>query len=425
MIRHPARVTAAVVMLVFLHQSASETRASAMYSVTDLGTWNGKQFTGLNDAGQLTGLAYYSPNSGKSYAFVYQGDPAGTVTPLGGSADSAVNPVVRNTFPVAINNSGLVVATDSTGTVTGTPGNSFLYANGQTSTLPGTATALNDSGQVAGYTGYNGPSQGGYTFNPRGYLYNVATQTIQYMTAAGASPTVPFAVNNAAQATGDIYTEYNGPSVNGAGTVTHPFLYSNGRLTDLGTLGGTNGWGQAINSQGVVVGWSETGNGQTRAFLYSTGTMKDLGVLPADASSAFASSVAYSINNLNQVVGVSDGGTDPKGFLYSNGVMKNLNDLIAANSGWTITSGNAINNNGQILAIGQNSQGLDYLLLTPAGLPVPGAAVYPTIIPEPSTWMLFGGSSCLWFEFVPGEAIPSHRGNARNLLTLTGSLPVN
>jgi probable HAF family extracellular repeat protein len=113
--------------------------------------------------------------------------------------------------------------------------------------------------------------------------------------------------------------------------------------------------------------------------------MKDLGVLPGDLAS-----LAVSINNLGQVLGSSGGPSGSSSFLYSNGVMKNLNSLIDPNSGWNIVQGNEINNRGQILALGQNSQGLDYLLLTPDGIPTPGNAVYPTIVPEPSTWMLFG-----------------------------------
>jgi hypothetical protein len=70
--------------------------------------------------------------------------------------------------------------------------------------------------------------------------------------------------------------------------------------------------------------------------------------------------------------------------------MTNLNDMIAPNSGWNIIQANKINNRGQILALGESSQGLENLLLTPAGLPRPGDAVYPTIVPEPSTWTLFG-----------------------------------
>ena len=34
----------------------------------------------------------------------------------------------------------------------------------------------------------------------------------------------------------------------------HAFLYSDGAMTDLGTLGGTNSWASGINDRGQVVG---------------------------------------------------------------------------------------------------------------------------------------------------------------------------
>jgi probable HAF family extracellular repeat protein len=377
-----ARVTAAVITLVFVLLSASESRASALYSVTDLGSTSAVTITGLNDAGQVVGTVYPAFGTGKSYAFVYDGTPAGTVTPLGGSLDPTNYPAVRDSFPQAINNSGQILATDQTGSVTGTPGSSFVYSNGQTTILPVSASAFNDQGQVVGQVLYMIPCAGSRAsaLNDQGqvvgaYLYDLATKTIQYMTATGTAATqIAQAVNNSGQATGSL-------------TNGHPFLYSNGKTIDLGTLGGTSGYGSAINSQGDVVGTAQTASSQSHAFLYSNGAMKDLGVLPGDLSSA-----AVSINNLGQVVGTSSSGDFlyRTAFLYRNGVMKNLNDLIGANSGWKITDALKINNRGQILALGQNSQGVDFLLLTPDGIPTPGNAVYPTIVPEPSTWMLFG-----------------------------------
>ena len=125
------------------------------------------------------------------------------------------------------------------------------------------------------------------------FAYSVATRTMQYLTATGTLPSEPTAINSAGQVAGNLY-----PVVNGTGTVYHPFLYSDGKLIDLGTLGGKSAGAQAINSQGVVVGWSYTAGANEHAFLYSNGTMQDLGTLPGGWSSS-----AMSINNLGQVVG--------------------------------------------------------------------------------------------------------------------------
>jgi probable HAF family extracellular repeat protein len=380
-----SRVAAAVIAPVFLLLGGSDALGSPMYSVTDLGKLGTVVINDLNDSGQAVGVMAPPPGSARRYAFVYDGDPAGTVTPLGGSSDPTNYPAVRDSVPLAINNNGQVLAIDQTGGVTGTRNGSFVYANGQIATLPGSATAINDRGQVTGYTGNPSTGDPNSPFNPRAYLYDLARMTLQRLTNAGAAPTEAQAVNNAGQVAGTVITLIGPTTVSG-----HPFLFSGGGLTDMGTLGGGTGYPAAIgaiNAQGDVVGGAETADGHWHAFLYSKGSMKDLGVL-----SGTITSDAVSINNLGQIVGNSSGGLPYAylPFLLSNGLMTNLNDLIVPNSGWNVIQANKINNRGQILALGESSQGLENLVLTPAGLPRPGDAVYPTIIPEPSTWMLFG-----------------------------------
>ena len=84
----------------------------------------------------------------------------------------------------------------------------------------------------------------------------------------------------------------------------HAFLYSDGIMTDLGTLSGTNfnidGTVQTvsaavgINDGGQIVGYSHTNDndgGPIHAFLYNAGVMTDLGTLGG------SNSVAIAINN--------------------------------------------------------------------------------------------------------------------------------
>ena len=115
---------------------------------------------------------------------------------------------------------------------------------------------------------------------------------------------------------------------------SHPFLWDRGTLVDLGTLGGENGNGQAMNEGGEVTGEADTFIPCTpdcdhpqvyRAFLWRNGVMNDLGVVPGDQCGN-----AYAINARTQIVGANGhchGYVDA--FLWENGSIYNLNDLIA------------------------------------------------------------------------------------------------
>src|SRR5918993_1025721 len=116
---------------------------------------------------------------------------------------------------------------------------------------------------------------------------------------------------------------------------TAPSYY---KVQDLGTLGGASSEAKGINGSGQVVGWSDNSSGVHRAFIYDS----------------------------------------------ANG-MKDLNDSIPADSGWTITSASAINNEGQIAATGHKvGVGTHALLLTPTSdTPPPDDAPSPPAITSP------------------------------------------
>src|SRR3954467_3838407 len=76
---------------------------------------------------------------------------------------------------------------------------------------------------------------------------------------------------------GASYTSFTPNAASGVPTI-HPFLWDNGTMTDLGSLGGTHSEAQCINNRGQVIGWSNlSGDSIRHAFLWQNGHMQDLG----------------------------------------------------------------------------------------------------------------------------------------------------
>jgi probable HAF family extracellular repeat protein len=82
----------------------------------------------------------------------------------------------------------------------------------------------------------------------------------------------------------------------------HAVLYSNGGLTDIGTLGGSSSYAYGINDLGAVVGYSLLTTGENHAFLYQNGILFDLNALLASAA-GWELTAAYGINDAGQIVG--------------------------------------------------------------------------------------------------------------------------
>jgi probable HAF family extracellular repeat protein len=188
-------------------------------------------------------------------------------------------------------------------------------------------------------------------------------------TLAGVSFSYAFGINQADKVVGVASLNESSGSPE-----EHPFLYSDGVMSDLGTLGGPYADAQDINDAGKVVGSSTTNAEgiERHAFLYSGGQMQDLGTL-ADPYNSY--SFPRALNNKGEVVGQS-GTTDgdfEHPFLYSDGVMRDLNSLISADSGWELVSVEDINDNGHIVGKAQHKEdGREHaFLLTPVHTSAP------------------------------------------------------
>jgi probable HAF family extracellular repeat protein len=219
------------------------------------------------------------------------------------------------------------------------------------------------------------------------------------------------AVNNYGQVVGWSYSDTGGyqaflinPTVDLDGSPIAWFADdgagNNALMTALGTLPGadgesfgTNSWARDINDAGLIVGEADTGDYETHAFLYKDGALLDLGTLGGADSSACA------INETGQIVGwaynaagarrafvivpadTDDDGVADTWYLDEDGdgindLMIDLNGVMSSGFTLQLTEARDVNLAGQIVGWGVNGTGADRLhlafLLSPTTPPSGG-----------------------------------------------------
>jgi probable HAF family extracellular repeat protein len=359
-----AGVTAGTTVLGGAAASAAATR----YSVTDLGTlgYTSSAGGGLNATGQASGESATQsvtvPSGGPGcppvygvhkpcvehpqHAFRYSGGVMTDLGTLGGLSSAAT----------AVNATGTVVGSAATAA-----GVSHAFAeHGGVMTDLGTldgpaassdALAINSSGQIAGWSTAPGGTGDHAMVEADGKMTDLGT-------IDGGTASVANGVNDAGVVIGNSDT---------AASDEHGFVYQNGTVTDIGTLGGPNSSVDAINDNGVVTGSSQDAADVSHPFVYSGGKLTSLGTYNIDTT-------PQAINDNGVIVGTTygvDTGNNPftHAFIYQAGTFQDLNNLIPAGSGWRLTDAVAINTTGQILVDATNTaNGQNHaLLLNPAG----------------------------------------------------------
>jgi probable HAF family extracellular repeat protein len=352
-------VVAAAAMLL----ATGTTQAGPIYySAVDIGSLGGSGGTGgygINNAGTVVGGSY-TPD-GNEHAFSYSNGVMTDLGTLGGTYSAAD----------AINNVNTIVGASFL-----PDGNevAFSYSNG-------TMTAL-DIGALQGYTAAKGINDAGVIVgdgyvNP--FTYSQPFESFIYSNGAYTIVSNPGGTVGS-QGINSAGTVAGGYALNYGNFFWDSFTYSGYTLTsnNNGTFTSIpppdSAWvsyALAINSSGTLVGYFSDPNSNhgDHAFSYSNGTYTSLGTLPGGGSSS-----AEAINNEGVIVGSSStgsGGYDA--FVYSNGVITDLNSVLLQELPTTLESATAINDAGQIVALGDNG---DTYLLTPSGsgVPEPGSA---------------------------------------------------
>ncbi len=342
---------------------------ASSYHVTNLPSLGGTVARGnsLNDRGWVAGYSTLAGDQSRHAALWLHGSSIDLGT-LGGSNSSVTWPVKNNTGLIAgiaqtatpdpLGETWSCSAFFSGPAAAGHTCLGFVWEGGVMRALPtlggnnGFATGANDLGQVVGWaenTVHDPTCVPPQVLQFRAVLWSPGRHQIHEL------PPLPGDTSGAATAINDrgqvVGISGTCDQAVGRFTAAHAVLWENGRVTDIGNLGG-NAWNtpMAINQRGDVVGFAgqpgdDPDNPQLRAFLWTRRDgIRNLGTLPGDVYSE-----AHGINEWRQVVGVScDAAGNCRAFLWENGVMKDLNTLVAHGYAGVLTTAQDINDLGAI-----------------------------------------------------------------------------
>jgi probable HAF family extracellular repeat protein len=257
------------------------------------------------------------------------------------------------------------------------------------------AIVVNDRGQITGFSTNSIPDP----FDPFGFPIQLhafiwENGVMKDLGSLGGPDSFPGAIfNERGQVTGSSYINFIPNPTTGVPTAD-PFLWEGGHMIDLGSFGGTSGFGLAVNNRGQIIGQSNLpGDSTAHAFLWDRNTLKDLGTLGGTFSSpawlidagevvgvatvqddqAFLAflwkegvitnlgavdgdscSAANSINAKHQVVGISAtcDFTVQHAFLWEDGQMIDLNTVVPPKSNLQLVVGFNVNDRGEIVGVG-------------------------------------------------------------------------
>jgi probable HAF family extracellular repeat protein len=318
-----------------------------------------------------------------------------TVTDLGTISGNSVS------TGYALSSTGAAAGTSSTPTAA----IAALFSNGKVTNIStlgsnvSVATAINGSAEIVGWNFfYSNPN-----FDPQAFLYSNGHMTSINSPSIFPSGTEALGINDSGEVVGTGYISDSN---------FHAFLYSGGKMTDLGPRGAVQASAIAINNSGQIIGGYYLTSGAVGEFLITNGKLT---TLPVPAGSYAVT--AFAINDIGDIVGtiyfnsgapphaakfISGAWTDLGGisgaaasratginlsgqvvgtaffpqtqyhppkpgkhvpFISTSGGLVDLNTLIQLNSGLTLTDAVGINDSGHILCNATNASGFKHAVL--------------------------------------------------------------
>jgi probable HAF family extracellular repeat protein len=303
--------------LAALASSSNAAVSAPSWAVVDIGTLGGPGSYGaaVSDTGFVVGCADLP--GGMAHAFLYDGRMHDLGTGGGGAEGSSC--------ALAVNDLGVAAGRSSSGDLVVWSGSSVVPIG-----VKGTVGGINDANVVVGSANTDGGT--------RAFVYSRGALTM----IGGDAPGEATAVNLRGQVVGTLSGR--------------AFLYSNGALRDLGTLGGFSS-AKGLDDFGRVVGMSTDANGTPYPFLWTNGSMQ---ALPGPSGSG-----AIDIDDLGLVIGSAEG---THGYFLASGAYTRLDTLPAVVAkGWRHLEPTGVNNRGWIVGTATDGAGnLRAFLLVPS-----------------------------------------------------------
>jgi len=353
---------------------------STRYQLIDLGTFggpnavvNGPGVRDLSNSGTYAGYAEtaipdpYAPNCQNPECLVYHAQEwrKGIVTDLGSL------PGINNSGATGISANGrFIVGGSENGLIDPLLGVPEMRAVVWTSdghihnlgTLPGGtesgATSVNSQGQIVGGSNNAIPDPfSGLGTQARTFLWQNGVMrdigTLGGPDATGGTGSV--LINERGQITGASYTNStpnsdNGPDCPPDAPTQDPFLWDHGTMIDIGSLGGTCGYVFRLNNRGQVTGNSWlAGNLTVHPFFWDRGVLTDIGTFGG------SNGEALDLSDSGLVVGRADfpGDFIHHAFVWKNGTMTDVGVV----PGDLCTNGRAINSRGQAIGTSTDCMG--------------------------------------------------------------------
>ena len=209
------------------------------------------------------------------------------------------------------------------------------------------ANAVNNRGQAVGFASnaiFDANSLQGLVTQTRAFVWQ--NGVMKDLGTLGGSDAEALFINAQGQIVGQSYTIHSIPPPNLHCTDTplalHAFFWEEGRMADLSTLGGSCAFVSALNENGQVVGQSTlAGDQESHPFIWERGKMKDLGALGGTFG------YASWLNGQGTAVGAAtiEGDQVLLAYRWKDGAMTNLGTL----AGDTCSVSDGVNSSGQVV----------------------------------------------------------------------------